>query len=52
MTKALFELGKEKEGIRLAKLLVNEKNAMISSSAKALILAHETKKSRSSTLQS
>jgi predicted Zn-dependent protease len=41
MTKALFELGKVKEGIKLAKLLANDKNALVSSSAKALLLAYE-----------
>lgn len=40
LCKALFMLGKKDEGLKLAHILKNEQNQMISNAAKALILAH------------
>lgn len=40
VTKALFMLGKKHEGLKLAQILVKEKDAAISNVAKALILAY------------
>lgn len=40
LCKALFMLGKKEEGLKLANILKNEPNSMISNVAKALILAH------------
>jgi len=40
LMKAFFMLGKKEEGLRLAHILKNERNAAISNVAKALILAY------------
>lgn len=40
LCKALFMLNKKEEGLKLANILKNEPNNMISNVAKALILAH------------
>jgi tetratricopeptide (TPR) repeat protein len=40
LCKALFMLNKKEEGLKLANILKNEPNVMISNVAKALILAH------------
>ena len=40
LAKAFFMLGRKQEGLKLANILTNEKNAMISNTAKALILAY------------
>jgi tetratricopeptide (TPR) repeat protein len=40
LTKALFMLGRKEEGLKLAGILKNEKDAAISNVAKALILAY------------
>lgn len=42
LTKALFMLGKREEGLKLANILKNERDASISNVAKALILAYGT----------
>lgn len=42
LTKALFMLGKREEGLKLANILKNERDAAISNVAKALILAYGT----------
>lgn len=41
LTKALFMLGKKEEALKLANILKNESDPMISNTAKALILAYE-----------
>ena len=40
LTKALFMLGRKEEGLKLANILKNERDAAISNVAKALILAY------------
>ena len=40
LCKAFFMLGKKEEGLKLAHILKNETDPMISNTAKALILAH------------
>lgn len=40
LCKAFFMLGKKEEGLKLAHILKNEPNLIISNAAKALILAH------------
>lgn len=40
LAKAFFMLGKKEEGLRLANILKNEPNLMISNTAKALLLAY------------
>lgn len=40
LTKALFMLGKKEEGLKLANILKNEPDPVISNTAKALILAY------------
>lgn len=40
LCKAFFMLGKKEEGLKLAHILKNEPNMMISNAAKALIMAH------------
>lgn len=41
LCKALFMLGKKQEALKLAHILKNEPNFVISNAARALILAHE-----------
>lgn len=41
LCKALFMLGKKQEALKLAHVLKNEPNLVISNAARALILAHE-----------
>jgi tetratricopeptide (TPR) repeat protein len=41
LTKALFMVGKKEEGLKLANILKNEQDTVISNVAKALILAYE-----------
>lgn len=41
LCKALFMLGKKQEALKLAHILKNEPNLVISNAARALILAHE-----------
>jgi hypothetical protein len=40
MTKALFMLGRKEEALKLANLMQNDPNMVISNTARALILAY------------